>query len=158
MNVEDGRERRETRDQLRALFQDINNGDNPSNSDETILLQLLSQLVPESLQEEWFESMNSNKKDVGCSETFISSLPRIDIKELKDKDSSCSICYCSYRDDKFPLVAQLPHCHHHFDFECISIWLSKNKTCPMCRDDVMSHKEEIDTTAVELEEDWGMYG
>ncbi|EDO16672.1 hypothetical protein Kpol_1052p19 [Vanderwaltozyma polyspora DSM 70294] len=103
--------------------------------------------------------MNDNSSEKGCSESFISSLPRLKLSDLKDPiNDSCSICCCTYADDKYPLISKLPHCGHNFDYECLSIWLSKNKTCPMCRDDITSHKEVIDTSNVELEEDWGMYG
>lgn len=40
------------------------------------------------------------------------------------------------------------------------MWLSKNTTCPMCRDNVTEKKNlpEVDVSKAELEEDWGMYG
>ncbi|CCE61475.1 hypothetical protein TPHA_0A03990 [Tetrapisispora phaffii CBS 4417] len=162
-------ERRETRERLRLLFQSLNNsGNNGNRSNDSMLLQLLSELIPEDLQNEWFDSL-ADKNDKGCKETFVSSLPRVSINdilkqeiirnpEIKAAHLNCSICYCKYTDDDYPLIAQLPHCGHHFDFECISIWLSKNETCPICRDNLTSHKEVIDTSNVELEEDWGMYG
>lgn len=144
------------RSQFQELFQTFNRNSNQEESDNGVLLLLLSQLVPMSLQQEWMEQMEqSNKK--GCSESFISSLPRVPISKLK-QDDSCPICCCSYKDDDHPLVAELPHCGHRFDLECISVWLYKSTSCPLCRDDVMSHKSEIDTSQVELEEDWGMFG
>lgn len=81
------------------------------------------------------------------------------IKKLKATDN-CSICYTNYLEDEYPLVVELPHCHHKFDLECLSVWLSRSTTCPLCRDNVMGHRiiNEIDTTEAELEEDWGMYG
>lgn len=93
----------------------------------------------------------------GCSESFLDSLPRVPRSKIK-KDDNCPICCCKYEEDDHPLVAELPHCGHRFDVECISVWLSKSTSCPLCRDDVTSHKLDIDTSQVELEEDWGMFG
>lgn len=104
------------------------------------------------MQEEWLQG-----KEEGCPEYFIDSLPRVAKNKLKTGDS-CSICCCDYMDDQYPLVVELPHCNHRFDLECVAVWLSKSKTCPLCRDDVLSHKPSVDVSKAEIEEDWGMYG
>ena len=135
--------RRDLRAQIRNLYQE--------DGSSTALLQLLAQLIPESMQEELL-----NEKE-GCPETFIDSLPRVNKCDLKGADA-CSICCCGYLDDTHPLVVELPHCSHRFDLECVAVWLSKSRTCPLCRDDVLSHKPKVDISNVELEEDWGMYG
>ncbi|CAD6598757.1 XXYS1_4_G0016950.mRNA.1.CDS.1 [Saccharomyces cerevisiae] len=153
-------QRRQVRSQLQGLFQNFGNtsGEGDAHSDSTLLLRLLSQLLPESLQEEWLQEMDKGKS-AGCPDTFAASLPRINKKKLKATDN-CSICYTNYLEDEYPLVVELPHCHHKFDLECLSVWLSRSTTCPLCRDNVMGHRiiNEIDTTEAELEEDWGMYG
>ena len=97
------------------------------------------------------------EKQEGCPDTYIDSLPRVEKGKLKDAEA-CSICCCNYRDDKYPLVVELPHCNHRFDLECVAVWLSKSRTCPLCRDDVLSHKPNVDVSQVEMEDDWGMYG
>lgn len=140
----------EVRAQLREIFRREGLGDS------TTVLQLLSQLIPESLQEEWLDQMAEADKK-GCPESFVDSLPRVPKSEISPS-SSCSICYVNYLDDGYPLVVRLPHCGHDFDLECLSVWFSKSTSCPLCRDDVLSHRAEVDTSQVELEEDWGMYG
>lgn len=140
----------EARAQLREIFR----LEGPS--DSNTVLQLLSQLLPESLQEEWLDQLAEADKK-GCPESFIDSLPRVPKTELSPS-SSCSICCANYLEDEYPLVVRLPHCGHDFDLECISVWFTKSTSCPLCRDDVLSHKVAVDTTQVELEEDWGMYG
>lgn len=147
-------DRQEIRSQFRELYQEF--GSQQEQGGNNALLQLLSQMIPESLQEEWLEQMDQSSKK-GCPESFIDSLPRIPKSRLTSR-SSCSICCSNYLEDEYPLVVQLPHCQHEFDLECIGVWLSKSTTCPLCRDDVMSHKVKIDTSQVEEEEDWGMYG
>ena len=32
-------------------------------------------------------------------------------------------------------IISLP-CRHHFDKDCITIWLNKHKTCPVCKVEV----------------------
>lgn len=53
--------RRDLRAQIRNLYQE--------DGSSTALLQLLAQLIPESMQEELL-----NEKEEGCPETFIDSL------------------------------------------------------------------------------------
>lgn len=140
---------------MREIFR-LYSSDEDHQEDNTTLLELLSQLIPESLQEEWLEQLDQHDKK-GCPESFIDSLPRVSKRNLSST-SACSICFSVFLEDDYPLVVELPHCDHRFDLECISIWLSKSTTCPLCRDDVMSHKVKIDSSKAELEEDWGMYG
>ncbi|CCD22899.1 uncharacterized protein NDAI_0A07450 [Naumovozyma dairenensis CBS 421] len=151
-------ERRELRNEFRELFQAYgSNNSRNGNNDNVILLQMLSELIPEDLQQEWFEQIDSKNRK-SCSKEFIDSLPRIKANSIKDKNAECAICFCKFLEDKYPLVAELPHCGHRFDLECISVWLSKSDTCPLCRDSVLSHKTDIDVSKTEMEEDWGMYG
>lgn len=100
---------------------------------------------------------NSDDTSGGLSENYIDSLPRIDKHKISDGDS-CAICQCDFLDDPYPLVVKLPRCNHEFDLECLTIWLQKNHTCPMCRDDLRKKKIEIDVSQCELEPDFNMYG
>ncbi|AET38369.1 uncharacterized protein Ecym_2658 [Eremothecium cymbalariae DBVPG len=127
-----------------------------STSDNSALFQVLTQLIPEELQQEWLEWISDGEKR-GVPEGFSDSLPRVATTHLSP-DDTCAICCCVYLEDSYPLVVKLPNCNHKFDLQCITLWLSKSSTCPMCRNDVMSSKTKIDTSMVELEEDWGMYG
>lgn len=145
-------DRRNMRTQFQALFDTLR--DPQSNS--YILELFASMIVSPELQEEWLNGGDSNKAK-GCSQEFIDSLPRVPRSEIPLKES-CPICYEKFGDDEYPLVAELPHCHHYFDVQCISLWLSKHATCPLCRD-VVNQKtfDNIDLSKAELEEDWGMY-
>ncbi|SCU83562.1 LAFA_0D04324g1_1 [Lachancea sp. 'fantastica'] len=136
--------RRDLRNHIRELYQE--------NGDSNALLELLSQLIPESMQEELLQDQKQ-----GCPDHYVDSLPRVNNNKIGLHDS-CSICCCKYKEDDFPLVVELPHCGHRFDLECVAVWLSKSTTCPLCRDDVLSHKPKIDVSEVEMEDDWGMYG
>ncbi|AMD22372.1 HGR033Wp [Eremothecium sinecaudum] len=132
------------------MFNSVNDEENSA------LIQVLTQLIPEELQEQWLEWLNDSGKR-GVPEGYVDTLPRVPKQKIK-ADDACAICCCVYLDDDYPLIIKLPHCGHMFDLQCISVWLSKSTTCPMCRNDVLSHKEKIDTSQAELEEDWGMFG
>lgn len=124
--------------------------------ESTVLLsQLISQLISGPISGE--NSNMDTEEPQGCSQEFIDSLPRITARNLIEGDE-CSICCSKYNEDDYPLVVELPHCSHRFDLECLTPWLLKNSTCPLCRDDVMEKVDNIDVSNVELEEDWGMYG
>lgn len=135
---------RQARSEFQSLYEELD-------PQSPVLLNLLMSLIPNSLQAQWNES-----KKQGCSQEFIDSIPRVPQKKIPDDD--CPICYTNFHEDKYPLVVKLPHCNHIFDLQCLAVWLSHNETCPVCRDQVTKSKEIIDTSTVELQEDWGMYG
>lgn len=100
----------------------------------------------------------SASNGIGLPDTFVDSLDRVDKKDLK-KEDECAICSQEYLEDPYPLVVVLP-CpgKHMFDLECISPWLKRNSTCPLCRHD-MSKKKEIVIEDDDEEEDYDdMYG
>lgn len=146
-------DRRDVRARFQALFDTLRN----PQSNNYLLELFASMIVSPELQEEWLNS-DDPTKNKGCSQEFIDSLPRVPRNEIPLKEP-CPICYEKFGDDEYPLVAELPHCHHKFDVQCISLWLSKQSTCPLCRDVVNKKKfDDIDLSKAELEEDWGMYG
>ncbi|KAH7307486.1 hypothetical protein KP509_22G061800 [Ceratopteris richardii] len=51
--------------------------------------------------------------------------------------SECAVCL-----NQFVYGQQgrlLPDCHHRFHIDCIDIWLSSQRTCPLCRTEVLSN-------------------
>ncbi len=44
--------------------------------------------------------------------------------------SPCSICFESLRNDRYTAVT---NCHHYFHVTCLSGWLKRSSTCPVCR-------------------------
>ncbi|ORY37423.1 hypothetical protein BCR33DRAFT_854714 [Rhizoclosmatium globosum] len=54
--------------------------------------------------------------------------------DLDDDDSICVICLTSYEegDGIKPLG-----CGHHFHVECVDEWLRLNKTCPLCKSEIV---------------------
>ncbi|EOB13645.1 RING finger protein 44 [Nosema bombycis CQ1] len=49
------------------------------------------------------------------------------------KYSFCTICLENYQDDEFIMVL---FCEHNFHYECVSIWLDINNSCPICKKDL----------------------
>jgi len=45
----------------------------------------------------------------------------------------CAICQDVQAETK---ISRVLICHHKFHIVCIEFWLSKNKTCPICRYDI----------------------
>jgi len=52
-------------------------------------------------------------------------------RKLSESDEDCFICFESLTGET--LVQCVTTCKNYFHEECLTIWLSKNKTCPLCR-------------------------
>ncbi|XP_064412730.1 E3 ubiquitin-protein ligase Praja-2 isoform X2 [Latimeria chalumnae] len=63
----------------------------------------------------------------------IDCLPQITVTEDQSalgQDQCCAICCSEYMKDE--IVTELP-CHHLFHKPCVTLWLQKSGTCPVCR-------------------------
>ncbi|XP_072924255.1 E3 ubiquitin-protein ligase Praja-2 isoform X1 [Hemitrygon akajei] len=66
-----------------------------------------------------------------ASNETIECLPQVPItEEHNGLEQSCAICCSEYV--KEDLVTELP-CHHIFHRPCVTLWLQKSGTCPVCR-------------------------
>ncbi|XP_041754837.1 E3 ubiquitin-protein ligase Praja-2 isoform X1 [Coregonus clupeaformis] len=66
-----------------------------------------------------------------ATEQIIECLPQITILEdHSGQEQCCAICCCEYVKDE--IATQLP-CHHMFHKMCVTLWLQKSGTCPVCR-------------------------
>ncbi|XP_054430239.1 E3 ubiquitin-protein ligase Praja-1 isoform X3 [Pteronotus mesoamericanus] len=68
-----------------------------------------------------------------ASKESIDSLPEILVTEdhsAVGQEMCCPICCSEYA--KGEVATELP-CHHYFHKPCVSIWLQKSGTCPVCR-------------------------
>ncbi|NXF40945.1 PJA2 ligase, partial [Nyctibius bracteatus] len=61
----------------------------------------------------------------------IDCLPRIIVRDGHDgQEQCCTICCSEYMKDE--IITELP-CHHLFHKSCVTLWLQKSGTCPVCR-------------------------
>ncbi|XVE50635.1 hypothetical protein DITRI_Ditri01bG0179400 [Diplodiscus trichospermus] len=81
----------------------------------------------------------------GLSKSCIQMLPLHEFRStdmIKSMDeSSCSICLQGLKEGE--LARNLPRCGHMFHLKCIDEWLSRQGTCPMCREHVFNDYEEL---------------
>ncbi|XP_038661061.1 E3 ubiquitin-protein ligase Praja-2 isoform X5 [Scyliorhinus canicula] len=75
----------------------------------------------------------------------IECLPQVAISEKQNGlEQSCAICCSEYvKEEK---VTELP-CHHLFHRPCVTLWLQKSGTCPVCRHILASTLPEAAPTA-----------
>ncbi|XP_048448122.1 E3 ubiquitin-protein ligase Praja-2 isoform X3 [Rhincodon typus] len=75
----------------------------------------------------------------------IECLPQVAVSEGHNGlEQSCAICCSEYVKEE--LVTELP-CHHLFHRPCVTLWLQKSGTCPVCRHILSSTLPETATTA-----------
>ncbi|XP_022734837.1 NEP1-interacting protein-like 2 [Durio zibethinus] len=79
----------------------------------------------------------------GLSRCCIQKLPvhEFHSSEMIREESSCSICLRGLKDGE--IARNLPKCGHIFHLNCIDEWLSRQGTCPMCREHVFNDAEEL---------------
>ncbi|XP_036385027.1 E3 ubiquitin-protein ligase Praja-2 [Megalops cyprinoides] len=66
-----------------------------------------------------------------ATEDIIDCLPQITVQEEHyGQEQCCAICCCEYVKDE--IATELP-CHHIFHKLCVTLWLRKSGTCPVCR-------------------------
>ncbi|XP_066513899.1 E3 ubiquitin-protein ligase Praja-2 isoform X2 [Hoplias malabaricus] len=66
-----------------------------------------------------------------ASEQIIDSLPHISVLDHhRGQEQSCAICCCEYVNEE--IATELP-CRHMFHKLCVTLWLRKSGTCPVCR-------------------------
>ncbi|KAI3890134.1 hypothetical protein MKX03_020035 [Papaver bracteatum] len=87
-------------------------------------------------------SVEENKDSVHTPDSFVFSMPSVAIVEM------CSVCmigpadqnerrilnadYKEEEEEEEELGKQMP-CKHVYHAHCITTWLSRHNTCPMCR-------------------------
>ncbi|XP_066567680.1 E3 ubiquitin-protein ligase Praja-2 isoform X2 [Amia ocellicauda] len=66
-----------------------------------------------------------------ATEDIINCLPQITVLEdHHGQEQCCAICCCEYVKDE--IATELP-CRHVFHKTCVTLWLQKSGTCPVCR-------------------------
>ena len=110
--------------------------DLPQSTTEVILMNQRS--ILEQLLETYItlmaslQSAETEQRPAGLSLDAIKTLPQEPItKQQVGENITCSICLANFEVEE--LSTKLPECSHFFHHPCISNWLQKSPTCPMCR-------------------------
>ena len=84
-----------------------------------------------------YDDLTNLSEQLGDVEIGIDNLEEVlvDIKTEDNQKINCPICHNSHNQIKRTL------CNHDFCFECISTWLSRKKTCPICLKDLTEIKQ-----------------
>ncbi|KAE8733562.1 Endoribonuclease L-PSP family protein [Hibiscus syriacus] len=81
----------------------------------------------------------------GLSKSCIQKLPMHEFRSTEmiksREESSCSICIQGLKEGQ--MTRNLPRCGHKFHMKCIDEWLSRQGTCPMCREHVLRVDDEL---------------
>jgi len=95
----------------------------------------------------------SSEDFCSLSEILRMRLQNVDIKESETVDTSrkvsetsedCFICFESLQGET--LVQCVTTCKNYFHEECLQIWLTKNRTCPLCRAQWIDRIKYVPTT------------
>lgn len=105
---------------------------------------------------------NSSSPSRGLDPLLLQAFPTFlyaSVKDLRKEKHTleCAICLMEFEDDS--MLRLLTDCCHVFHQECIDLWLSSNKTCPVCRKDLDSpaqkSQEQGEDNNVHVEEENG---
>lgn len=55
----------------------------------------------------------------------------------KPRDERCAVCQEEWSENTAHKRVELNSCHHEFHEDCICTWLASNKTCPICKQEVI---------------------
>jgi len=67
-----------------------------------------------------------------------------DAQQLSEENKTCAVCQCDFEDNDD--VRMLP-CMHMFHADCVDRWLKDNRTCPICKKDIVQMERETERLA-----------
>jgi hypothetical protein len=137
-------------DDLLGLFQFLNiNHDTP---EIQINYTNPSQQITDGFDFLSYEQLSALCDEIGYHKVGITNIDNVAPSSIKikdtdndenndDNDNMCTICL----DNKYKAIyiRKINGCNHDFCGECIEKWLSENKTCPICKLELVE-KDAID--------------
>jgi hypothetical protein len=73
----------------------------------------------------------------GLPKELIDLLPRRAVEEKVEE--KCMVCIGEF--EKGECVTTVPGCSHLFHFECLEVWLGKEKVCPLCKQELQFERK-----------------
>ncbi|KAH7409556.1 hypothetical protein BKA64DRAFT_742630 [Cadophora sp. MPI-SDFR-AT-0126] len=99
---------------------------------------LMSQSIKESARRYQLEEVSKSIRPP----LLMTVLRSVDIRDLSDEDSNCTICKMPLANiksrNKFREIPVKTPCGHIFGNHCICTWIRDNETCPVCRRKLLS--------------------
>ncbi|KAL5572006.1 hypothetical protein UlMin_021603 [Ulmus minor] len=100
------------------------------NSDGVILPRII--FVAEDDDDDDRRNNDEENPVIGLDPCVINSYPKFPYSgDLVNKESTCSICLCDYKETE--MLRMMPECRHYFHLCCLDAWLKLNGSCPVCR-------------------------
>jgi len=84
------------------------------------------------------EGLVHTASELGLDQTAMAKLERVDAAEVLNHDDCCSVCFEEFKEIVNGLdvgLARTP-CSHMFHYDCITQWLKRSETCPLCRHEI----------------------
>jgi hypothetical protein len=69
----------------------------------------------------------------GLESNIIDKIPVVEFKKSKEYNDNCAICFEQYMNKE---KLKKLNCNHLFHTNCITIWLGKEKKCPLCKEEI----------------------
>jgi hypothetical protein len=88
------------------------------------------------------ELNQTNENNVGLTHAEINRVTHMD--GTSEREGDCPICYDGYSGNNLRVIN---NCNHAFHSECIERWFVGNRTCPMCRANVVEYAGSIDSAS-----------
>eukprot|EP00980_Cylindrotheca_fusiformis_P006959 scaffold1469_cov119-Cylindrotheca_fusiformis.AAC.3 len=104
----------------------------PTGSDDVVQLPSSSSNLPKEGEDGGAEELSDNANGEDSVDTM---------SGVRDRGTTCDICFMDYEVGDLVAWSPNPGCTHCFHKECILDWLEYNITCPNCRKDYLSCKE-----------------
>ncbi|KAF5183736.1 hypothetical protein FRX31_026676 [Thalictrum thalictroides] len=107
---------------------------------ERVIRQELAMEIAESMRR-----VDEEEEAQTITTTTTSNTPRVINKTLLgpavflDSGEVCAICLNNMKEDE---EARTLGCNHSFHIDCISKWVERQTTCPLCRFDMCSRKRQ----------------
>ncbi|KAK3279272.1 hypothetical protein CYMTET_12835 [Cymbomonas tetramitiformis] len=112
---------------------------------ELLLEDLMQQLFAQAQLRLLGLQMGALQPRKGMTEEELNDMPRETVANMRMQGEllteECAICMCDFEDDQ--MVMRMPcNPRHIFHPACVEPWLVKQATCPMCRVDCRTLKDE----------------
>eukprot|EP00939_MAST-03C_sp_MAST-3C-sp1_P003877 g3877.t1 len=126
-------QREEHQEHNPEYYEHSNGGEDADESEEMTYEEMLElgERLGNVKEERWAECAEKHIKEL----PLVIFTPRTPGKECASTEEKCLVCQMGYEEGE--TLKRLP-CNHHYHADCIDQWLSRKKTCPVCKKSICS--------------------